>query len=66
MNDIEIVDLIDLLRDLTDNDLCQLDHHGNCQAHGWVDAKEFPPWRDCPQKRLKEILYKERLKGDVK
>jgi len=51
MNDIEIVDLIDLLRDLTDNDLCQLDHHGNCQAHGWVRGS-----RDCPHKRALKLL----------
>ena len=47
---------IELLQDLEDSEPCELDHHGNCQAHGWVDTKEFPPWRECPQKRLKECL----------
>ena len=52
--------IIELLKDLEDPDPCELDHHGNCQAHGWADMKEFSPWRECPQKRLKEILYKEK------
>ena len=51
-------EIIELLQDLEDSDPCELDHHGNCQAHGWVDMKEFPPWRECPQKRLKLILVR--------
>jgi len=53
-------EIIELLKDLEDPEPCELDHHGNCQAHGWVDMKEFPPARKCPQKRLKKILYKEK------
>jgi len=49
-------EIIELLQDMEDSDPCELDHHGNCQAHGWADMKAFPPWRECPQKRLKEIL----------
>jgi len=51
-------EIIELLEDLQDVDPCELDHHGNCQAHGWADTVLFPPTRPCPQKRLKEILYK--------
>ena len=57
-------EIIELLKDLEDPEPCELDHHGNCQAHGWADMKEFPPWRKCPQKRLKEILYKIKKKTD--
>jgi len=45
-------EIIELLEDLQDPDPCCLDHHGNCQAHGWFQI------RRCPQERLEEILYK--------
>jgi len=52
--DLEIFkkETIELLEDLLDPDPCEFDHHGNCQLHGWSGDKP------CPQKRLKELLYK--------
>lgn len=49
--------LMEILVDLVDSDDCDLDHHGNCQTHGWIinDGGRT----ECPQKRLKEFLNKE-------
>lgn len=32
----ELEPLTDLVKDLTDPDPCFFDHHGYCQAHGWM------------------------------
>ncbi len=38
---------VDLLGVLTDADDCSLDHHGNCQTHGYS--------KPCPMPRAKEL-----------
>lgn len=43
--------IVDLLRDLTDPDPCTFDHHGYCQAHGWMATEPR-----CPHARAKEML----------
>lgn len=35
-----------LIRDLADPEPCSFDHHGGCQAHGYLDLK---PGELCPQ-----------------
>ena len=35
-----------LIRDLTDPDDCSFDHHGGCQAHGYLDLRSGDT---CPQ-----------------
>ncbi len=44
-------DLLDLVRDFVDPDPCSFDHHGYCQAHGWLDTEPR-----CPHARAKEML----------
>jgi hypothetical protein len=39
-----------ILRDLVDPDDCWFDHHGYCQAHGWLEEGV------CPHKRAKDWL----------
>lgn len=56
----DITIMIDLLIDLVDPDECQLDHHGNCQTHGWTAGEGDN--KKCPQKRLKEFLIKQHIK----
>lgn len=46
-----------LLHDLTDADECQFDHHGHCQAHGWLTAGE------CPHARAKRLTAALRSSG---
>jgi hypothetical protein len=46
-------ELILILLDLVDFSECEYDHHGNCQAHGWIVHDDN---RECVQKRLKEYL----------
>lgn len=45
--------LIDLIRDLADTDPCWYDHHGHCQAHGWMATDPI-----CPHARAAAILAK--------
>lgn len=40
-----------VLRDLVDDDHCWYDHHGYCQAHGWLQTEPR-----CPHQRAKELL----------
>lgn len=42
-----------LLRDLTDPDDCWFDHHGGCQAHGYLSLQ---PGEKCPHAEAKELL----------
>lgn len=44
---------IDLLRSLVDEDDCWFDHHGGCQAHGYLSLE---PGEKCPQAEAKERL----------
>lgn len=58
----ELIDLIvaaererwtTVLADLTDPDPCWFDHHGGCQAHGFISLR---PGEKCPQAHAKELL----------
>lgn len=49
----EVTVPIDLLRSLVDDDACWFDHHGGCQAHGYLLLE---PGEKCPQAEAKEIL----------
>lgn len=42
-----------LLRDLADPDPCVHDHHGGCQAHGYLSLE---PGERCPHAEAKELL----------
>lgn len=42
-----------LLRDMTDPDDCWFDHHGGCQAHGYLSLQ---PGETCPHAEAKELL----------
>ena len=39
-----------LVTDLVDSDPCHLDHHGYCQAHGWMKIEPA-----CPHSRAKQM-----------
>lgn len=43
----------DLLESLVDGDDCWFDHHGGCQAHGYLSLE---PGEVCPQHQLKALL----------
>lgn len=43
----------DLLASLVDDEACWFDHHGGCQAHGYLSLE---PGEKCPQQELKELL----------
>lgn len=45
-------DALRMVLALTGTDPCQLDHHGNCQEHGWVDGQ-------CPKVRAEALLAAE-------
>ena len=42
--------LREVLADLVDGEACWFDHHGYCQAHGWLQDGE------CPQARAKRLV----------
>jgi hypothetical protein len=42
-----------LVRDLSDSDPCWFDHHGGCQAHGYLS---LGPGEKCPQSEAQEIV----------
>jgi hypothetical protein len=46
-----VIELHGVLVDMVDPDPCQYDHHGYCQAHGWLQTQ--PP---CPHLRAKKLL----------
>jgi hypothetical protein len=48
---------IELLEALADVDDCWFDHHGGCQAHGYLSLE---PGEICPQQELKDTLIKAR------
>lgn len=45
--------IVSLLADLEDGDPCSFDHHGGCQAHGYLS---LGPGERCPQGLLTELL----------
>lgn len=44
--------LADLARDFLDPDPCEYDHHGYCQAHGYLGGEPHT----CPHKRARALL----------
>lgn len=46
-------ELLTLLRDMIDPDPCWFDHHGGCQAHGYLSLR---PGELCPHHEAKELL----------
>lgn len=50
---------LNLLECFVDPDECWYDHHGGCQAHGYLSLQ---PGMVCPQLELKQLLekYKEK------
>lgn len=44
---------LNLIADLVDPDDCWFDHHGGCQAHGYLSLE---PGEKCPQQEAKELL----------
>lgn len=46
-------DITQLVRDMVDPDDCWFDHHGGCQAHGYLSLK---PGERCPQAEAKAWL----------
>lgn len=53
----EVKELRSLVRDFLDPDPCWFDHHGGCQAHGYLDLE---PGELCPQAVLKQMLEADR------
>ena len=49
----EVVVSTELLEALTDPDECWFDHHGGCQAHGFLSLE---PGERCPQAVARELL----------
>jgi hypothetical protein len=48
--------LLRLVRDLLDSDECWFDHHGGCQAHGYLSLE---PGELCPHAETKAVLAAE-------
>lgn len=44
-------ELVQLIDDLRDPDPCWYDHHGYCQAHGWMDTEPR-----CPDARAADLF----------
>lgn len=47
---------VDLLASLIDDEECWFDHHGGCQAHGYLS---LAPGEKCPQMELRDIVGQE-------
>lgn len=45
--------MAECLRDMVDEDPCDFDHHGGCQAHGYIS---LGPGEECPHAEAKRIL----------
>jgi len=45
--------VLDLVASLTDPDACRFDHHGGCQAHGYLSLE---PGEVCPQQQAKNLI----------
>ncbi|HEY8702267.1 MAG TPA: hypothetical protein VIM08_15105 [Arthrobacter sp.] len=50
-----------LIHDLTDRAECHFDHHGGCQAHGYLSLE---PGETCPQYDAKQWAAVTAAKGD--
>ena len=46
---------LNLLESLVNDDPCDFDHHGGCQAHGYLSLE---PGEICPQAEAKRLLAK--------
>lgn len=46
-------ELLDLIFELVDRDDCWFDHHGGCQAHGFLSLE---PGETCPHADAKALL----------
>lgn len=44
------IELLELLGCFVDDEECQLDHHGYCQTHSWMETSE------CPNKKANKLL----------
>lgn len=51
----QIVKLKELLSELVDPDDCWFDHHGGCQAHGFLSLNG----QTCPHAEAKAILQED-------
>lgn len=49
--------LHELLAALVDDEECSFDHHGGCQAHGYLSLQ---PGEICPQHEAKTLVLKVR------
>ncbi len=56
----EVERLTALIRDLADPDPCWFDHHGGCQAHGYLSLE---PGERCPHAEAKDLLGAEEQTG---
>lgn len=45
--------LLNLIRDLTNDEPCDYDHHGGCQTHGYLNLE---PAERCPHDDARQIL----------
>lgn len=50
--------VLQLLADLVDPDDCWFDHHGGCQAHGYLDLE---PGLLCPHEEAKRLLVEHKV-----
>lgn len=48
-----LADAANLVAELVDVENCSFDHHGGCQAHGYLSLK---PGETCPQHDAKEFV----------
>lgn len=53
MNGDDQAQALRLLSELTDPDPCWFDHHGGCQAHGFISLQ---PGETCPHQDAKEFV----------
>ena len=44
---------LDLLESLVEDEDCSFDHHGGCQAHGYLSLEQGEV---CPQQQLKDLI----------
>lgn len=48
--------MLALIRDLASDELCWFDHHGGCQAHGYLSLR---PGELCPHAEAHQLLAQE-------
>jgi hypothetical protein len=51
-----------LIESLVDPDECQRDHHGGCQAHGYLDLE---PGEPCPNQHAKDFVAEHKPKEEA-